>query len=167
MSVQVWIPCFLFTRSVLLYSSELISFRNRYLMPAPHLPLMKGASKSLIILSDGQPFLPSDSHHSFPRLIDSSFSGLCRSAACQVHWKALWICSGIWHGTPAVDMMGEVCLWVQWEDGKSIFHNCACVHKVASISRKLDILICWLKFPGRFHLLLTLNLDCIACVCVF
>lgn len=49
---------------------------------------VSGASKSLIILSDDlQPFLLSDSHQSFPRLIESSYSGLCCSAAYQVHCK--------------------------------------------------------------------------------
>lgn len=44
---------------------------------APLLALIKGASNSLRILSDGQLFLPSDSHHSFPRPVDSWVSGLC------------------------------------------------------------------------------------------
>lgn len=74
---HLWIPFFLFTSNVPFYITILMSIWNRYLMYAPPLPLMRAASKRLIILSEGNPFLPSDSHHSFPRLIDSLFFGLC------------------------------------------------------------------------------------------
>lgn len=76
LSQQLWIPHFLFTSSILLYITELMSIQNRSLMWVSHLPLMRAASQRLIMLSDGQPFLPSDSHHSFPRIIDSSSAGL-------------------------------------------------------------------------------------------
>lgn len=63
--VQLWVPFFLFR------------FPNQLETDSRCELLMKRASKSLRILSDGQPFLPSDSHHSFARLIESWVSGLC------------------------------------------------------------------------------------------